>query len=401
MMAARVDPRAMVVHLDDGCIPFGLNCAEGTAALDPSGDARSLRLLSWSEKCALARFAGAGAEFIEQQFLAVCTEGKADGDPPRREALAALAHWLNAPSGHALPLDADLLAEVTVRVCEALALSPSELGMMSAADVEALSRGAATLLEASTEDWDLAGPDRILIRPDPRDDEGGPILPGDTPTKAVSPAMPAGDSAPTPSLRRARGTEAGPKSKGAVLAFRRSAKAKEPRFRLAVAGSAEPPNCPEPSVPEALPPPSSTTAQATNDDRPGETPSSVAPSQRAEAERGIRRAAAARRALDSSEDVGNGRAKICVPETAARRRPAGVARREARVTAPSGHRTTPAAAIGAASDEVIAARIRPLVDAVMQSPEPREPLPTVDEIVDEFAQRLATAAAECGAPGAE
>src|SRR2546421_888842 len=81
----------------------------------------------------------------------------------QRQALLALALWLGAPGGEpSLPLDARVLAAVTVQVCHAMRLAPGALDALDAADVELLWR-------ASRGDASVAGDDsegtRIVIVP--------------------------------------------------------------------------------------------------------------------------------------------------------------------------------------------------------------------------------------------
>jgi hypothetical protein len=198
-MAGRVDARASVVRVGGGTIPFEVDCGRGTAVLDPAGRPRRLRLLRWREKCALARFAHADPDFLERQFLVACAGVAAESDEERTGALSALAVWLHAPDGDALPLDPDLLAEATFGLCADLALSPAALGAMAATEVEALWRAAQGARPVDA--FDSVDPDsrpplepgvtRILIRPDP-----DPALPGDPPDPgARAEAPPAANAA--------------------------------------------------------------------------------------------------------------------------------------------------------------------------------------------------------------
>jgi len=169
-MAGRVDARALMVRDGATGIPFTVDCGTGTAILDPGGEAHPLRVLSWNEKCNLARFADAGAAFIEAQFVAICCGGALIEGPHRRAAATALALWLHGSS--ALPLDPALLGEVTIRLCVALGIDPTTLSALPAPEVEALwqaIRAEGTDTGAADAQGPLAldGVTRILIEPDP------------------------------------------------------------------------------------------------------------------------------------------------------------------------------------------------------------------------------------------
>jgi hypothetical protein len=252
-MAGRVDARASVVRVGGGAIPFEVDCGRGTAVLDPAGRPRRLRLLRWREKCALARFANADPEFLERQFLVACAGAAAESDEERTDALAALAVWLHAPDGDALPLDPDLLAEATLGLCSDLALSPAALGAMAATEVEALWRAAqaASPVDAvDTDDTDDTGDTgaraplapgitRILIRPDP-----DPALSGDPPDPAGPAQTAPAVNAPGQHVTGSGGAESapGPGRNGSSDSARtRSQAAAAPglhpgRFRVVIGG---------------------------------------------------------------------------------------------------------------------------------------------------------------------
>lgn len=132
-----IDAEHMVVRTEGGAITFTVHAADGTAILDAEGAAIAVRLLSWGEKSAIARFATAGGGFVEQQVLATCAPA-AGGD--LRDAALALARWLHAPAGDALPFDPALLAQATARLGAWWRLRPDELAALPAPSVEALWR---------------------------------------------------------------------------------------------------------------------------------------------------------------------------------------------------------------------------------------------------------------------
>ncbi len=168
-MSAQVDPDRGEVSVGDRRWPFELDCRHGTLAVDFDGERWRLQPHSWRAKRILARFAHLGERFLQEQFvrLALGEAGPMPDDPARREALLALARWLNAPGGEPpLPLDQRVLATVTVQVCAAMQLAPGAVDDLDAADVELLWR--ASRGEASPGQDDEPDGTRIVIVPDPR-----------------------------------------------------------------------------------------------------------------------------------------------------------------------------------------------------------------------------------------
>lgn len=173
MTLPRIDADAMVVRDGDRALPFEAVVAQGSAVLDPGGAAVTVRLLGWSEKCALARFAGQGGAFLERQLLLACAPGVQAAD---HDAAVALAMWLHAPEGDALPFDAALLARVTAGLCERLGQGPAELARLPAPEVEALWRAMAEQPGVTAAPAHAAAPPperttRIVIEPDPESPE--------------------------------------------------------------------------------------------------------------------------------------------------------------------------------------------------------------------------------------
>src|SRR5205085_10521137 len=94
----------------------------------------------WSEKLRLARCAFLGAPFLDEHVLRLALpEGAAPPEGDEREAALALALWLNDPGADAdtLPLQAPLLASVTLEVCAAIGVPPAALDGRDAVEVEA------------------------------------------------------------------------------------------------------------------------------------------------------------------------------------------------------------------------------------------------------------------------
>jgi hypothetical protein len=178
---------------------FELDCRHGTVAVD-FGDARvRLHPHSWKEKRILARFAHLGEAFLKDQFVRLCLDEAATppAEGPEREALLALALWLNAPGGEpALPLDQRVLAAVTVQVCHAIQSPPAALDGLDAADVELLWRAARG--ETARPAADQPEGTRIVIVPDrpaatPQESAAVELAPSPAPP---APAVPAAAAEP-------------------------------------------------------------------------------------------------------------------------------------------------------------------------------------------------------------
>jgi len=135
-----VDPMREVVIGDDRLWRFTLDCRADVAAIDLGGTLYRVRPLRWSEKRNLARYHRVGPGFLERQFVLLCLETPAalPDDPADCAALAALAFWINAPGEErsGLPLDPDLLAAVSREVGRQVGCKPDELDARPASEVE-------------------------------------------------------------------------------------------------------------------------------------------------------------------------------------------------------------------------------------------------------------------------
>jgi len=146
---------------------FDLDCQQGTVAVDFEGGRVRLHPHSWKQKRLLARFSHLGEGFLHDQLVRSCLEesGAMPADGLQREALLALALWLNAPGGEPpLPLDQHVLATVTVQVCHSMQSTPAALDGLDAVDVELLWRAARGDAEGPPEDQPAST--RVLIVPD-------------------------------------------------------------------------------------------------------------------------------------------------------------------------------------------------------------------------------------------
>lgn len=185
---------------------FELDCRQGTASIELDAQRFTLRVLSWRDKRLLARFAHLSESFLEDQFLRLCLIDIQAPPPsgPEREALIALARWLNAPGGDpGLPLDRHLLASVTLQVCQSIHATPQTFDGLDAADVESLWQAvrAGTPLETHSE-----AANRILVMPDATatrtnslatpGSPSGPVTEPDHDVPAVSTPSPGSPSAP-------------------------------------------------------------------------------------------------------------------------------------------------------------------------------------------------------------
>src|SRR5437763_3168033 len=139
MVTAAVDVRSMTVSDGDRRFHFTADCAAGTATLECDGRSIRVRLLRWGEKCALARFASAGPEFLSGQMLRACVGDGTENELEHGAALA-LTLWLHAPDEPPLPMDVQLLARVTLDVCRALGAPVEALAQHNAPEIEALWR---------------------------------------------------------------------------------------------------------------------------------------------------------------------------------------------------------------------------------------------------------------------
>jgi hypothetical protein len=165
-VAALINEAAAEVSVDAQTWKFALDVGRGTACIEIEGARFTLHAQSWQQKRMLARFAHLGETFLEDQLLRSSLVGVASlPEGSAREALVALARWINGPCGNAgLPLDQQLLARVTLQVCRAMQAAPQALDSLDAAEVEMLWQ-AARLDAPETEQAD-AHANRILIVPD-------------------------------------------------------------------------------------------------------------------------------------------------------------------------------------------------------------------------------------------
>jgi hypothetical protein len=142
---ARVNEQAGTVEVGDESYPFEIDCRLGTVAIDLAGVRFTLRPLSWREKRTLARYAHLGESFLRDQHiqLTVSREARLPNDERQRDALSALARWVNRTGERpGLPLDAQLLATVTLQVSRALQAAPASFDGLDASEVELLWRAA-------------------------------------------------------------------------------------------------------------------------------------------------------------------------------------------------------------------------------------------------------------------
>lgn len=160
-MAATVDVRSLTVCDGDRRYRFTADCAGGTATLEAETGIH-IRLLRWGEKCALARYAAAGPDFLAAQMLRLCAD---EPGAHMRDPALALVLWLHAPDEPPLPMDAPLLARVTLDLTRRLSSQLSEIAALPAPAVEQLWR----VLEGAQPPADAALPDevtQIIVLPD-------------------------------------------------------------------------------------------------------------------------------------------------------------------------------------------------------------------------------------------
>jgi hypothetical protein len=217
-VTARVSDLATEVSVDAQSWKFELDSRHGTASVQLGGQRFTLRVQSWREKRILARFAHLGEAFLEDQFLRLClSAGEAPPQAgPEREALIALARWLNAPGGTpGLPLDQHLLANVTLQICQAIHTAPQTFDGLDAADVElfwqAVRAGTPVVAESQAANRILVMADATAADAGPRaaapasapvlrtDNElpGVRTAPGVPGPEAAREPVPAGESAPS------------------------------------------------------------------------------------------------------------------------------------------------------------------------------------------------------------
>lgn len=146
-MRASVDTEALVVRSGDSAWPFTVDRGGVSATITLDGVTYRVRPQSWREKVRLSRFARLGEAFVESSFLECCVAegGAACAATAHKEALLALALWINLPDDHTdgLPLDADQLARVTIEVCRSMNIGPLAIADLSAPEVESLWRNLA------------------------------------------------------------------------------------------------------------------------------------------------------------------------------------------------------------------------------------------------------------------
>ena len=144
-MPFSVDPDTMQVAGRHRAVPFVMDWPGGGAVLSPDDDPCTVRRLGWGEKRALARFATAGAGFLERELVAICGSSGGPVSPDRHGAMLALTMWLDSPGGDALPFDATLLASASLKVAAATGLTLDALDARPACDVELLWRALETV----------------------------------------------------------------------------------------------------------------------------------------------------------------------------------------------------------------------------------------------------------------
>ena len=169
-MKARVVEWKSEVSVDAYHWPFVLDARQGAASIDFAESRFTLRSQSWQDKRKLARFAHLGERYLEEYFLRSCVVdgGPLPSDGPEREALLALARWLNAPGGKdGLPLNQQLLAGVTLQVCRAIQTIPQTFDALDAVDVELLWQAARMEPPPrAAEEQPSGAANRIVIVPD-------------------------------------------------------------------------------------------------------------------------------------------------------------------------------------------------------------------------------------------
>jgi hypothetical protein len=216
----RVDYAARRVFAGETAWTFDLDCRSGaltvTVALD--GGPLRLRSLRWREKVALARFAALGPAAVEEQVLRLAVEG--DHAAPYaddiRAALLALIDWLEGLGDDALPLSSPVMAAVTLDVCAASGLAPSDLDDRDAADVESLWRATARRSNPPAAEAPAGGGaaddgewTRIVFGPDAGPPPDQAPTPRDPVPEAAAGDRPGARTEATPSVLRPRAGELG------------------------------------------------------------------------------------------------------------------------------------------------------------------------------------------------
>jgi hypothetical protein len=166
-VAALINERSAEVSVGAQTWKFALDAGRGTVFVELEGSRYTLRAQSWRQKRMLARFAHLDDRFLEEQLLrsSLSAGESPPEDGPGRDALLALARWINAPGGRpGLPLDQQLLARVWLHVSRVIQSAPQAFDTLDAADVEMLWR-AARADAPETEESEGAG-NRILVVPD-------------------------------------------------------------------------------------------------------------------------------------------------------------------------------------------------------------------------------------------
>lgn len=173
-MAVYVDGKNCTVRDGEMAWPFDIDCHDGVAHITLDNRRYALRPLGWREKRNLARFAHLGEQFLQTQFIRVSLKDS-DAEVPatddQRIVLSALARWLNAPDGNfGLPLDAQLLATVTLDICRSMHLAPTVFDPLDAMEVEMLWRAAQRKqvmpTQADAQAPATPGMTRIVVVPD-------------------------------------------------------------------------------------------------------------------------------------------------------------------------------------------------------------------------------------------
>jgi hypothetical protein len=216
-VAALINERNAEVSVGAQTWKFALDAGRGTVFVELEGSRYTLRAQSWQQKRMLARFAHLDDRFLEEQLLrsSLSAGESPPEDGPGRDALLALARWINAPGGRpGLPLDQQLLARVWLHVSRAIQSAPQAFDTLDAADVEMLWR-AARADAPETEESEGAG-NRILVVPDPNAPGVNALEPPRVTagvTEAVlKPDVPAPEAVQKPALQNATVSASAPKA---------------------------------------------------------------------------------------------------------------------------------------------------------------------------------------------
>jgi hypothetical protein len=168
---------------------FDVDVSTGSAlirtATGGEADVR-VRGLRWSEKTALARFAGLGPRFRVRAIASACATAREAGGPDD-DVVATLVAWLDDPGRPDAEADADdplELASVTLELCRRLGLAPREIDDLPASEVADLWAAAMTEQEGgrdrspSAVAWDAwadasPGMTRVVVLDDTAPAAGG------------------------------------------------------------------------------------------------------------------------------------------------------------------------------------------------------------------------------------